>query len=400
MIRRFRALILLVPVGAFVGWHVVQSAAVGALVSRHPAAAARINDDHPAVQIETAMREFRLNQGRVSERRRADAIAALERHPLAEEPFAFAALGALERRDFAKGEALLLEGQRRNARARLIRLLLLGRYLQTGRTAQAAEEIGALTRLISRSGEVLVPELARMAEQPAQRRSLRTALGRDPRLRESVLAHLAEKGADPDLVLELAGPAAGASRATEDGWQAVMIRKLADRGDTARAYRLWLSLGGGRGEPGNKGLYDGAFQGLPGVAPFNWLLAANSDGVAERAPGGGIQLVYYGRSPAEMARQLLMLQPGAYRLRFRAEGDASGEGSKIVWRVSCHPGSTNLLELPIDGVKSNPRMLEAGFVVPQSGCPAQWLTLAGLSAEFPSEQSALIRDLQIGRVGS
>jgi hypothetical protein len=400
VIRRFGGLILLAPVGAFLAWQVAQTSAVGALVRRNVDAAARIDADHPSVRFGRAMREFQLNRGNVSETGRAAALAALKQQPLAAEPFMIGALEALVKKDAVRGEALLVEGRRRNPRSRLIRLLLLDRYLQTGRTAEAAVEIGALTRLISRAAEVLVPELARMAEQPKQRQALMIALRGDQPLRNSVLRHLAEKGADPDMIVDLAGPAAAGARPEADGWQRVLIDKLVDRGDTARAYRFWQTLGGGRGEAGAKGLYDGNFQGLPGLPPFNWRLIASGDGVAERAAGQGLQVTYYGRQTAEMARQLLMLQPGRYRLRFRAEGDASGEGSKVAWRVACHPGSTNLMEFAIANVKSTPRMLQADFVVPQSGCPAQWLTLTGLPAEFPSEQNLVIRELQIVRGGS
>ena len=399
LIRRFGGAILLLPVGALLAWQVIETGAVGALVRRSVDTAARVDRDHPAVRFGLANREFQRNRGNISAATRARAIAALDQEPLANEPFMVGALEALARGDTARSEALLVEGRRRNPRSRLIRLLLLDRYLQTGRTAEAALEIGALTRLISRAADVLVPELARMAEQPKQRRALMVALRRDPSLRNSVLIHLAEKGADADMILELAGPAAAAARPTADSWQKVLIDKLADRGETARAYRLWLASGG-RGEAGAKGLYDGGFRGLPGLPPFNWQLFATADGVAERAPGQGLQVTYYGRQTAEMGRQLLMLQPGRYRLRFIAEGDASGEGSKIAWRVTCHPGSATLVELPIAGVKSNPRTLEGGFVVPSSGCAAQWLTLTGLPAEFPSEQNVIVRDLQIVRGGS
>lgn len=400
LIRRFGGLILLVPVGALLGWQVVQTAAVGALVRINPAAAAQADSDHPAVAIGTATREFQLNRGNVGEQTRARAIAALDKQPLAAEPFMLGALDALIRKQPAQAEALLVEGRRRNPRSRLIRLLLLDRYLQTGRAGDAALEIGALTRLISRAADVLVPELARMAAQPKQRQALTIALRQDPVLRNSVLRHLAEKGADPDMIMELAGPTNREAPAAADSWQAVLIDRLAARGDTARAYRLWLSLGGGRGDAKAKGLYDGAFQGLPGAPPFNWQFLSTADGVAERVAGQGLQVTYYGRQTTEMARQLLMLQPGRYRLQFRAEGDASGEGSKVAWQVSCHPGSSSLMEFPITNVKSNSRMLQTEFVVPQSGCPSQWLILTGLPAEFPAEQTVEIRDLQIARGGS
>ncbi|QAY77053.1 hypothetical protein [Sphingosinicella sp. BN140058] len=388
---------LLLPVMGFLGWQVVKTAAVAELGPRTPAAAAAVAPGNPEVRLSLALLELRLNGGRVSQPTTAAALQALSRYPIAEEPFLISAIGAIAKGDTTRGENLLVEARRRNPRSRLTRLLLLDRYMRTGRTAQATLEISALNSLVPRTGEVLVPELARMATIPEQQQTVQTVLARDPKLLDAVLARLAGTGADPDLILRLAGPSRRGTM--QDGsWQAIMVRELVNRGDLARAFSLWQTFTGVSTDANMNGVYDGAFSGLAGVAPFNWALGASADGVAERIAGGGLEVTYYGRGRTDLARQLVMLRSGRYRLQFRADGDASGQGSSIVWQVRCRENNAAILDLPIAKVTSTPRPFAADFVVP-AGCGGQWVVLVGMPAEFPTEQTVVIRDLQIARAG-
>jgi hypothetical protein len=125
-------------------------------------------------------------------------------------------------------------------------------------------------------------------------------------------------------------------------------------------------------------------------------LLTGSAGVAERSPGRGLEISYYGRERAALASQLIVLGPGRYRLSFRAEGDATGQGSKLAWLVTCNTGAgAQLLEVPLQRVGAAPKAIAAAFTVPASGCPAQWLRLTGLPGEFPTGQTATISAVQI-----
>jgi hypothetical protein len=149
-----------------------------------------------------------------------------------------------------------------------------------------------------------------------------------------------------------------------------------------------------------KGLYDPDLGGMPGSPPFNWRLVAGAEGVAERASGGGLQVAYYGRVNAELAEQLLMLEPGRYRFEFQAEGDAKGETSKVGWTLTCQGSKSVLMQLPLSGITYAPRKISATFAVPTGGCAGQWLRLAGTAAEFPAENSITMRKLKIAKEGS
>ncbi|PSJ41736.1 hypothetical protein C7I55_05480 [Sphingomonas deserti] len=386
------------PVGGFLCWQIGKTAAVAELTRTNPLAAARLTGDEPEVKIANSLLEFRVRGGRVSPANRNAALAALADYPIAEEPFLLAAVDAIANGQGARGERLLIEARRRNPRSRLTRLLLLDRFMRSGRTADATLEISALNSLVPRAGEVLVPELARMAADPQQQQTVKTVLMRDPKLLGLVLARLAANGADPDVILSLAGEGGRAGTVAQGDWQNVLIAERVKRGDVMRAYRLWQAFGGAAPSASNA-VYDGAFQGRRGYPPFNWTLTSSAAGVAERSPAGGLEVTYYGRMNTDLASQLLLLQPGKYQLRFKAEGDVSGDASKLIWSVRCNDTKAILLELQIPKINATPRVISGNFDVP-SGCVSQWLGLAGSSAEFPSEQNVVIRDVQVTRAGA
>jgi hypothetical protein len=386
---------------ALLAWLVVKTSMVDALVRRQPQAAALVAPDHPRVKIGLAMAEFRRRGGEVGEAGRRSAYSALDQAPLTEEPFFLAGIDALASGKEKEGEKLLAEARRRNPRARGARLILLDRYLRDNRAEEAGVEIAVLNRLIPRAAEVLVPELARMVRDPKTGSALIAVLRHDPVMQQSVLAELARSGADPDLILRIAG-SNRATSPTPEGlpWQRLLLAKLIERGDVTRAHRLWQSFAGLGGSAGEKGLYDGRFEGLRGAPPFNWQLNPGSAGVAERTRGPALQAEYYGRLNAELAAQLMMLRPGRYRLQFAAEGDAKGEGSRLAWTVACHGSKAPLLHLPLTAISYTPRRLAGEFSVPAAGCAAQWLRLIGIAGEMASAQSATIRDMRIVPAGA
>ena len=376
---------------------VVKTNTVYALVDLNPYAASRVAPGDPRVAMNIALYDFMVRNGAVDPRARDRAYDALARQPLAEAPMLLAAVQALADGDMARGETLLVEARRRDPRFSFARLLLLDRYLRTKRMEEAGEEIAILTRLLPQAGEYLVPQLARMAADPATGGDLMRVLGRDPKLQQDVLARLAAT-ASPEVVLRVARSGSSRSSATPE-WQSVLLSRLTGAGDFSRGYALWRSFSGAAGTAGEKNVYDGRFQGLPGAPPFNWQLNASAAGVAERVSGGGLQVQYFGRDAAELASQVLLLRPGTYKLQVRVEGDASGEGAHLAWSVSCAQGSARLVEMRLAKITSAARLLGTQFNVP-TGCPAQWLRLSGAPADFPAEQDVLVREVRIEKAGA
>jgi hypothetical protein len=383
-------------VGALLlAWQVVKTSAVDALVRRSPGTAFMVSPNHPRVRIALAMAEFQAKHGRLSLTARVGAMDALRGAPLTEEPFYLAAVDALATGREADGERLLLEARRRDPRARAARLILLDRYLRTKRMAEAGVEIAALNRLMPRAGEVLVPELARMVGDPQTGAALVRVLAQEPVLQQAVLESLASVADDPALILKIAATTkTKAGRAEGLPWQRALLKKLIERGNLRQAHSLWRSFTGLPSSADGKGLYDGNFQGAPGAPPFNWQFTANAAGVAERIKEGALQIDFFGRDNVELAAQLLLLKPGVYRLQFGAEGNAGGNGSRLIWTVSCSGSKAQLLSLPISEITYKARTFGVTFNVP-NGCSGQWLKLTGLAGEFPKAQTVLIKEVKV-----
>lgn len=380
--------------GLYVAWWAVSMGIVQA-EEDNPFLAARAAPNHPRVQIGLAMVYFLLQGGRVPEERRRAALDALKHAPLADEPYLLAGVNALAAGENAKGERLLEEARRRNPRLRLARLLLLDRYLREHKVRQSVLEMKALGNLIEGASSVLTPALAKMAQDPETASQMVPMLQAQPSLHQAVLESLVASGAEPAVVLNVAGPAARSGGS--ETWKSQLLARLIARHDLGPAWDLWKSFTGYRDSGAGKGLYDAGFAGLPGPPPFNWDLSAGGAGVAERSPAHVLQVDYFGRDNGNLASQLLMLQPGRYRLSFRATGDASGEGSRLVWVISCAQGDTRLLQLPLTGVASGQKGFAAAFNVPSSGCPAQWLRLTGAIGDVTRAQEATISGLSIER---
>jgi hypothetical protein len=398
-------LLLVLGAALYLAWWVVRISVVDAEIDENPFFAARIDPDHPRVRMELAMAEIYLRQGRASPASESAALASLAQAPLADEPFFLAGLNALVGHDDVRAERLLQEARRRNPRLRMARLLLLDRYLREGRTQEAGVEMAALSRLIADADNVLTPALARMVQDPATSVAMVPMVAHQPRLQGEVLDQLAVDGADPDLILRIAS--AEGRRAGPDGpWRRGLLENLVAKEQLPRALNLWQLFSGLPASDGPKGLYDGRFAGLPGPPPFNWNLATGAAGsplgtagVAERIRNGGLQVEYYGRQDGDLASQLMMLRPGLYRLGFTADGDAKGDGSRLVWSVSCQSGNNQLLQLPVAGVASAVKRFAGAFRVPP-GCPAQWLRLRGVAGDVASDQNLTIHSLSIAAEGA
>lgn len=395
--RRWRALAAALVAAAFLGWLIIRMAIVQEMASSRPRVAAFFAPEDPRVIAGLVNLEMRNRMDRVRPVVKKVARQALVRAPLIEEPFLLAGIDRLLRRDQEGAHRFLSHALTRNARSRVARLFMLELSLRRGDVTRAIADMTILSRLLPEVGAVFVPELARMAQDPQSRPALRDTLRSDPLMLEAVLHHLATKGDNPELALQLAGNLRTSSGETGD-WRQAVMDALVRQGKVARARQLWAYFGGGAAGTRDNLVYDGDFEGRPGLPPFNWRLNASNTGVAEIDKGQSLEVEYYGRADSELASQLLAIPPGSYRLSFHAEGDLKGSEHRIIWRVQCLDGKTTLLSLPLANITYAGRNVATAFTVPAS-CPGQWLKLIGEPTEFPKNESVSIRNLKIQKMG-
>jgi hypothetical protein len=224
---------------------------------------------------------------------------------------------------------------------------------------------------------------------------MREFFAANPSLQDEVLTYLARDARNAGLVMALAGNSLGRAGAAEvPTWQTTLLAALVERGEFGRARDLWLKIAGLRNA--SFGLFNPQFAKLNAPAPFNWTLSSGDFGVAEAIAAGGLQIVYYGRTDANLATQLLLLSPGSYELRMTVVRQAdTQESSGLSWSLSCRPGEREILKLPISG-SGAPQRVTGEFTVP-ANCPAQLLKLAGAAQELAASEQAVITDLALVR---
>lgn len=130
-------------------------------------------------------------------------------------------------------------------------------------------------------------------------------------------------------------------------------------------------------------LRDGSFANEGAGTPFEWELANEGERSAARSssPTGTMLSVRVGRDDAAMvARQLLLLAPGRYRLRATLDQREASAAVAPIWALACsdRPAEPFARIAPTqDGLGWN-----GTFVVPPS-CAAQWLTLSVPAGDEP-----------------
>ena len=168
-----------------------------------------------------------------------------------------------------------------------------------------------------------------------------------------------------------------------------MVSGLVTAGNYAAAEDAWRRIYGVR----SRGLlHDPAFRDRISAPPFAWQLWSGSAGVAEASGSGGLEVIYYGREETQLARQLMRLAPGGYRLAMRVNAPTGADG--VAWTVTCAAGGdTKLLQLPLAGARKG--VLAAVLNVPPGSCPVQWIELRGRPGPTDATAQLTISNLEL-----
>lgn len=326
--------------------------------------------------------------------------AALAGSPLAYEPFL---AGAAEgfRRPGASGSTaeakLLAEAVRRNPRAREARMLLLRHGLATANLGMAVEQLALLTRLGNPDGHRMIEALGATVTSPRQVDETVAAFNRFPDLYDDFLQGFAKRPKPRETSVRLAQrlPDAVMANAHRRG---LVLGVLVDAGAFAEAKALWQRHAGGK--PGGT-VHSPDFTDARAQPPFNWELAENEVGAADRTPGGGVSLVYYGREQGSLVRQLLTLPAGTWRavVSYTVEATEGGDAGVIFLRLRCAGTPSVLGEMPLRAATGNSARAALTFTVP-AGCEGQYLSLEGVTAEGHVREEILVRRIDVAGAGT
>jgi hypothetical protein len=370
---------------------VVSSAAVDAWFETAPQRAADVWPDHPSAELSLAMTDIAKA---MRDRKPVGASVfkliddAATKAPLAAEPYLVDGVEAKVAGDTGAAERDFLAAQRRDPRSLAAAYFLADHYVRTRNAVGGIRQIAILARLTPGGAQNVAPYLAAYAQDRSNWPLLRAQFRSDPGMRDAALTALAGNPANADIVVSLAD---AAHRAGSASWLPSMLASLVNAGQYDRARSIWASFSGVRLDRGEL-LFDSGFSQSAPPPPFNWDLTSSTVGLAERRPGGTLHAMFYGQEGGALARQLLVLPPGSYRLSMRLLGGSS-HPEALSWSLRCDKGQ----ELARTGLDQAAARGWA-FQVP-TGCAAQWFELNGSSSDMPQQSDATITRLSLTRGG-
>ncbi len=408
-------LALLVLFGIVLEWQVVSRSFVAVLATTKPAWILQINPSNPAALAAAAEQQFLAAEGdRVAEAQKAEpasgseraaffearlaAIRGLAERALAADPLntrMLAILGALadEQGDKSKARALMKLAIKLSHQETLAQLWLLNDAWQRRSFDEAASIGDAVLRTRPNAASLVVPVLARMAEDAEGEASVRRLLATAPPWRLSFFSEIIDKAIDPltpmRLLLDLK-PTPKPATSTE---YAPFLRSLIARKRYETAYYTWLQSLSDEQLTSIRLVFNGGFEHQPSGAPFDWSISQGAGVTIEFVEGPDVfgtkaLRVDLGRGRIDFGgvEQTLSLAPGRYRLSLKLRGNLAGRRG-LRWQVICRDSSAEpLAETPMFlGVARAWQEVSAQFEVPTSACVAQKIVL-GLAARSASEQ--------------
>ena len=342
---------------------------------------------HPKSQMRLALARMQSDPG-VGDPEILEGMRAASRSaPLAEEPFIVKGLALFRTDAYQDAEDLLDIARRRNPRSREALYLSADAALAAGHIGEAVSHLEVLVRLARQQKALTQEAITLLATHPETGKATLAALNDDGMKTEALIA-MAKSGAGPARLLDaIALTKAADALASNPAGVNEITRPLVEALDFAGAYRVWLALL--PGPPMSQSLIrDQDFSAkLP--PPFGWEVRTGPDAFVE-AQDEGLAGEIYGRKSAQLARQLLLLVPGAYHL----EIDAVEPNSLVEVILTCAP-SSEVARATVGTRGSN----LTSFRVPDD-CESQWLEVRARASDPPRAGPFQIRAIRIRQAGA
>jgi hypothetical protein len=339
-------------------------------------------------------------------RARALAQSALKREPVnVAATVALATLASLQNQK-SLAERLFTYSERLSRHDSVTQLWMIERHADRGDVAGTLIHYDRLMTVKPRFRPTLIPILVQASSDPNVTRELATTLARRPIWWDEAIKPLIFQSPAPATTLP---PVLQQLHLRVDNDQerfllTSAITRLASVGALKEAYALYLQSGGTR-LVGRDLIRNGGFEDASRLPPFDWDLHAEDGRTALIQPsqkGRGKSLFLYVDQDhqGEVARQLLLLGPGRYRLSARSGNIGADQFEQPRVLVSCvAQKSTSLADMRLPFSNETGLIKQADFVVPP-GCAAQWMALiSGTTPEAQDNGNPWIDELSVRRVG-
>lgn len=391
----WRALIIFGPALA-VGWLSASHAVASISANKSPDLALRFVPDHPAALAKKAEREFR--RGNEAE---AEVLAKKSIRSSATSSGGFQVLGLIDGANSSSAEAdrFFSYALRLNRREVPAQIWLFRRRLAEGDVASALSHVDGAMRVSARSRATLYPLLAAAMASDGLLPSVTAMMAKNPVWLIDFVHYAISKNASLiPLARSLASlPKSSPARAVE--LQAKVIQRLAESGKFSVAEEFMYAV---EASPVKSLVRDPMFTTNGPYAPFDWQYVNDPRLNSSPLPGAEPGLAFAAASGegGGIVRQLITLRPGAYRLESTGRM-LSGHDGGVIWKVTCANAVSPdvIAQMPMHNETTDQfRRVDAGFMVPSSGCPAQWLELTVQASFAPKGVTGEVNSVSIERV--
>lgn len=366
-------------VSVFTAWQILAVAQARALAESAPEEALLWRPEDPRALGHLAERTFTdaAAGGRSVAQARDDARAALRASPL--EVRALRVLGwvADDAGDDRRALRLMSLAASRSQRDVSSHLWMFHNRLGARDYNAAFAHADALMRHGGTLRETAVLMASAAGADDAAAAALTRRLQTGPVWRGTFVRELAASQ-DPDVTLSilLAVKEAGATIRPEES--SALANRLFRVGRPREAYLAWVLLLPPAGYDVLDNVYDGGFEGPEAAGPFAWTLPRRGAAIgAAPGRGGRVLIAEAGAGKAQvLARQMMVLTPGVYRMSVESRLESMGGGG-MEWAVSCADGPKGSLGRLAVPASDDWIPASTTFAVP-AGCEVQRLELRSL----------------------
>ncbi|HMO75695.1 MAG TPA: hypothetical protein PKD48_10150 [Sphingopyxis sp.] len=266
-------------------------------------------------------------------------------------------------------------------------LWLIEDAVKRGRMDEAMTEVDASLRTSRRSQALLFPILATAMAEPEMHPHFVSVFRRDPVWLPSFLGHYLSTQKLPAAPLaQVMLPIREELPASYRPLDRSLISLMVNQRDFAAARAYERAITGTATRDTRRIIHNGRFEAEGPYPPIDWHLfreASYGSDIEEREKGNRLIVVSDEEQPRMVARQLVELVPGPYRLSARGRIITGNLDAALDWRVDCaeKDGPRQLAALRIArGATGDP----VDFTVPAVPCRNYWVSL-NAAAGFGSE---------------
>lgn len=365
----------------------LRSSIAGAFQVGRPDRALFWQPDHAGASA--AMAQRLIAAGRIEDGREM-AARAISRDPVDASAYSALALAAEGSGQMVRATELMMLAHAMSRRERLTEIWLIRQSVRIGDYPAAVRHFDIAMRTSTRRTADLMPLLAAATADPRMVSALAPVLARDPDWKTPFLMSLSIGGPNAVHVAQLSRGRLDPRKADERAVIARLIQRLVYERRNDLAWLVYREARPGTPDAAASALRDGGFAAGAGFPPFEWELTEQPDLGALREPrrdgGQGFALALIAESgrTGQVARQLVRLPPGAYRLQFDVGAVPADALDRPRVSLSCADATTPFYEARPGRSGATTQRVQGAFTV-SSGCRWQTVSIGIGSNETPAE---------------